>query len=131
MEEKVKDNEVKILIESIRFDNEKIKNILNPKIRGGLTSESSYKEVRKRLKSSVVKREKAELLENEEMGRLLDDYELINSRFKNLGLLKIALDEAGDDLNTILKVMPDLSSELAKIKKLIKEREDLWQLLRN
>lgn len=117
--------EVTALINSIKFDNEKITGILNPDMAKGVSPEKSYAEARSNLKESVLSVKWAEAVEDEEEAGILDDYELINSKLKDLGLLKLALENAEEDLGVISEALPGLKKDASVIKGLIMERERL------
>jgi hypothetical protein len=128
LDAKVRDigkSEVGVLIESINFDNDKLSKILNPNMAKGESADKSYKEAKNKLKDTIIKRKWAEGIEDKEEGIILDDYDSINNKLKDLGLLKIGLDNAKEDLGMIKKALPGIKNSLLKIKGLIKERERL------
>ncbi len=123
MEEEVSESEV--LLDSLKFDNKVIKTILNPELIKGSSADDVYNESKIKLKQSILKRQRAEIEENKEKNQLLDDFEMINEKVKEFGMIKIVLEDAVEDLNNIREALPELSKELTIIKNLVREREKL------
>ena len=115
--------EAEEVIKELREGLSRVREVLNPEL--GRDPGSVYEEALSSVKGEGARVSEARLSDERLRALLIDDYDLISSKIKELGMTRLVVKEAVRGLRVIKKALPSIKEGLSELRGLLKEHEEL------